>query len=270
MRLKEFLTSKIFLRNVGLAIVLTIVIVWLTMGILSFYTNKGEIFPTPDFKGLTISQVEKLATDHDFRYVIEDSVYRKEIRPGTIIFQNPSAGHKIKPNRLIYLTVASFIPEQVELPKVTDISMRQAKELLESKGFVVGSIIVRPSEFDDLVLEQKYEGQTILPGSKLANGSRIDLVVGKHMTGGTTSVPDLRLLTLSMARNLLNSRSLNIGAIIYDPSIRTSGDSLAAIIWKQIPPHDSTSMVMPGLSVDLWLKLKSASTDSATVILPVR
>jgi hypothetical protein len=264
MWLKDFLSSKIFLRNMGLAVILTIVLVWFTMTMLSFYTNKGENFPTPDFKGLTIAQVNTLIDDHDFRFVIEDSVYGKDFTPGSVVFQNPAAGHKIKPNRLIYITVASFSPEQVEVPKLTDVSIRQARELLESKGFGLGTIMLHPSEFDDLVLEQKHLGRNIAPGAKLPNGSSIDLVVGKHMTGGETTVPDLKLVSLTVAQSILRSRGLNTGSVIFDSSVLTSGDTLNAIIWKQDPVHDSTTLVMPGISVDLWLKLKSESNDSIT------
>ena len=154
MRLKEFLTSKIFFKNLGYTVLLTIVLIWFTMIMLSVYTNKGENIPTPDFKGLTVKQAEALVNKNDLRFVIEDSIYRKEIQPGTVVIQNPVPGHKIKPKRLIYLTIASFLPEQVEVPKLTDISLRQARVLLESKGFELGEIVLRPSEFDDLVLEQ--------------------------------------------------------------------------------------------------------------------
>ena len=265
MRLKEFLFHKIFLKNLGIAVILTIALIWVTLFILSLYTNKGENFPTPNIKGLTVSQIESLANDKNFRFVIEDSVYRKNFIPGTVVFQNPSAGHKIKPNRLIYITVASFTPEQVEVPKLTDVSIRQARELLESKGFAIGNIILHPSEFDDLVLEQKHDGQTIAPGSRLGNGSAIDLVVGKKMFGGTTFIPDLKSLTLSIAQNIITSRSLTTGSVIYDPAIRSRTDSLNAIIWKQVPQADSLTRVMPGVSVDLWLKIKSQPTDSTSI-----
>lgn len=265
MRLKEFLFHKIFLKNLGIAVLLTVALIWITLFMLSLYTNKGENFPTPSLRGLTINQIEALTKDHNFRFVVEDSVFRKNFIPGTVVFQNPAAGHKIKPNRLIYLTVASFTPEQVEVPKLTDVSIRQARELLESKGFELGNIMLRPSEFDDLVLEQKHEGQTIIPGSKLGNGSAIDLVVGKKMLGGSTIIPDLKSLTLSVAQNVLRSRSLTTGSLIYDPAIRSKADTLSAVIWKQIPPPDSITRVMPGVSVDLWLKIKSQSTDSTSL-----
>jgi len=265
MRLKEFFFHKIFLKNLGIAVLLTILLIWITLFMLSLYTNKGENFPAPSLKGLTISQIESLTKDRVFRFVIEDSVFRKNYIPGTVIFQNPAAGHKIKPNRLIYLTIASLTPEEVEVPKLTDVSIRQARELLESKGFELGNIVLHPSEFDDLVLEQKHEGLTIAPGSKLGNGSTIDLVVGKKMLGGSTIIPDLKSLTLSVAQNILRSRSLTFGSLIYDPAIRSKEDSLNAVIWKQIPPPDSITRVMPGVSVDLWFKIKSQSTDSTSL-----
>lgn len=264
MPLKEFLTSKIFLKNFVYAVLLTIILIWLTMLVLSFYTNKGENFPTPDFRGLNVGQVEALANDQDFRFVVEDSVYQKDTQPGTVVFQRPAAGHKIKPNRLIYLTLASLLPEQVEVPKLTDVSVRQARVLLESKGFELGNIEYRPSEFNDLVLDQRHDGQSISPGSRLNNGTVIDLVVGKNMAGGETTVPDLFALPLPDARNVLKNKSLTLGSVIYDPSVVTTEDTLNALIWKQIPASDSTKFVSPGLSVDVWLKLQIESSDTIT------
>ncbi len=263
MRLKEFLLHKTFLKNLGIAVLITVVLIWFTLFMLSVYTNKGENIPTPSLKGLTLKQVETLTNDHNFRFVVEDSVYRKNFVPGTVVFQNPSAGHRIKPNRIIYITVASIKPEEVEVPKLTDVSVRQACELLESKGFAVGNIMVRPSEFDDLVLEQRHDGQTLVPGSRLGNGSTIDLVVGKKFIGEATIIPDLRSMTLPVAVNVLKSRSLTAGSIIYDSSIRNLADSLSAVVWKQLPLNDSLSRVMPGLSVDLWLRSASLSDDSS-------
>ncbi len=261
MRIKEFFTSKIFLKNFGIAVLLTIVLIWFTLTMLSFYTNKGENISAPDLKGLNINEVKSLIGKNNLRFIIEDTIYRKEVQPGTVVLQNPSAGHKIKPNRVVYITLASSMPEQVEVPTLTDVSMRQARVLLESKGFALGNIEMRPSEFNDLVLEQKHNGQMIQPGSRLDNGSTIDLVVGKNMSGGETTIPDLTKLSLTAARDSLKIRSLTVGSIIYDPAIRTTEDTLSAIVWKQMPLPDSTKRVMPGISVDLWLNLKTETTN---------
>ncbi len=226
------------------------------MIMLSFYTNKGENFPTPDLKGLSIGQVENLSGKNNFRFKVQDSVFRKDVQPGIIVLQNPEAGHKIKPNRMINLTLASVLPEQVEVPKLTDVSMRQARVLLDSKGFALGNIEFKPSEFDGLVLEQKYKGHDIDPGTKLGNGETIDLVVGKNLTGGETLIPDLSGYTIAIAREMLKNKSLSIGSTIYDPSVLSKEDTLNAVIWKQLPLPDSTNFVKPGISVDIWLQLK--------------
>ncbi len=265
MQLKEFFISKIFLKSFGIAVVLTIVLIWFTMTMLSIYTNKGENITTPDLKGLNISEVKSIIGNNNLRFEIEDTIYRKEVQPGTVVLQNPLAGHKIKPNRVIHITLSSSMPEQIEVPKLTDVSIRQARVLLESKGFALGNVEERPSEFNDLVLEQKHNGQMIQPGSRIDNGSTIDLVVGKNITGRETSIPDLSTLSLTAARDSLKSRSLNVGSIIYDPSILTTEDTLSAIIWKQMPLPDSTTRVMPGISVDLWLKLKTEATTNSEI-----
>jgi beta-lactam-binding protein with PASTA domain len=120
---------------------------------------------------------------------------------------------------------------------------------------------MRPSEFNDLVLEQKHNGQMIQPGSRLDNGSTIDLVVGKNIAGGETTIPNLTTLSLTAARDTLRSRSLTVGSIIYDPAVRTSEDTLSAVIWKQMPLPDSTAHAMRGISVDVWLKPKAETTN---------
>ena len=257
MQIIEFIKSKVFLKHFGLAVLFTLVLIWFVMIWLSFYTNKGESFPAPNLKGLSISEVEKLMSKDHIRYAVGDSVYRKGVQPGIVVLQNPEAGHKIKPNRLIYLSLASNLPEQVEVPKVTDVSIRQARVLLESKGFALGNVEFRPSEFDDLVLEQKYNGHVVEPGTKLGNGATIDLIVGRTLNG-KTFVPDLTGLTAITAKENLRKRALFIGATTYEPSVKTLADSARAIVWKQVPPADSTAFVQPGMTVDIWLKPEQA------------
>lgn len=260
MSLKKFLTSRLFLKHLGLALLITIVLIWITMLFLSRYTNRGDIISTPNFTGLNIHEVIGIADQKDFPIEVRDSVFRVNIKPGTILMQNPIAGHKIKPGRVIYLTVASVLPGKVEVPKLTDVSLRQARVLLESKGFALGMVEYRPSEFDGLVLEQKYKGQSIQQGERIDNGSTIDLVVGGKGIGGETTVPSLIGLTLANAKEQIISRLLTPGAIIFDTSVHNAIDTMTAAVWKQIPPADSMKHVSSGSSVDLWLRREIKDT----------
>jgi len=260
MSVRKFLISRLFLKNLLLAVSIVLILSWITMFFLSIYTNRGKVILMPDFAGLTISQVERIADNKDLHVVVRDSVYRPNIVSGTILSQNPLAGHKIKPGRTIYLSVSSSFPEKTEVPKLTDVSLRQARVLLESKGFAFGAVEYRPSEFEGLVLDQKHNGQSIRPGTKLDNGSTIDLVVGGRGIGTETTVPNLTGLTLIQAKEQIFGKLLTMGSVIFDASVQTSQDSLKAVIWKQLPVADSTKYVSTGSSIDLWLKNERKDT----------
>ncbi len=257
MALKEFFLSKLFRKHLIAAFILTIVLLWLTMQILSVYTHRGESLTIPDFTGMTLSEARQAAKKLSLRFEIEDSVYRANKKSGTILMQNPGAGHKIKSGRLIYLTLVSSVPGQEEVPKVTDISFRQAKVLLESKGFTLGKVEFKSSEYTDLVLEQRRNGIPIEPGTRLDIGASIDLVVGQNTGNSDTFVPDFTGLPLAEVLIICNLKQLQAGSVVFDGSVKNQSDSMAAKVISQFPLADSTLFVPAGSAVNLILSLKA-------------
>jgi len=257
MSVKSFLKSKLFLKQIGLALLFTLILAWIAMMMMSLYTNRGQAIPTPDLSGRTVQEAEDMADERDLRAFVQDSMYQKGVVPGVVLRQSPAAGHKVKSGRKIHLTISSVSPEQVELPKVTDVSLRQARSLLEAKGFAIGKIEFRPSEFNDLVRDTQYEGAKVDAGTRLDNGSTVDLVVGKNLTDTESVIPDLTGLSFDNAQTILNAKALTIGMVLYDATVVSSDDSVAARIAKQSPLADSTMIVPAGTSVDIWLGLSS-------------
>ncbi len=257
MALKEFLLSKLFRKHILAAILFTIVLLWLTMLSLSLYTHRGESLAIPDFAGMTIEEASQVAKKMHLRFEVEDSVFKADRKAGTILMQNPGAGHKIKSGRMIFLTLVSSVPGQGEVPKLTDISLRQARVLLESKGFALGRVDFTPSEFNDLVLEQKNLGVPVLPGTRLNNGAIIDLVVGQNSGNSETFVPDFTGLTMTDVLALLQAKQLQSGVINYDGSVTNQSDSLIAKVISQFPRADSTIFVPAGSAVNLVLSLRA-------------
>jgi beta-lactam-binding protein with PASTA domain len=86
---------------------------------------------------------------------------------------------------------------------------------------------------------------------KIAKGSAIDLVLGEGTDGGETTVPDLEGLSLDEATGLIQSSSLNIGSIIFHPSVT---DSLSAKVYKQNPAYAQDLSVKSGTPIDIYLK----------------
>lgn len=260
MSLKQFLLSKTFLKNLLAAVAVVFVVLLIVMQGLKKYTHHGESYPVPDFSGLTIPEIENMAGQNNLRYEIIDSVYINEAAPGVVVDQEPEAGFRVKQNRTVFLTINSKEPEKVFLPKLTDISFRQALVLAENHGIQIGTIFYEPSEFNNLVLRVEQDSVELFPGELLIKGSSVDLIVGRSLGNEEIPLPDLTGLNSQMAKNILNDAMLNMGVTIYDKTVITFEDSLNAFVWRQYPSTKNIKMIALGTSVDLWL-----TTDSLKI-----
>ncbi|WP_439184114.1 PASTA domain-containing protein [Carboxylicivirga taeanensis] len=258
--LKKIL-SNVFIKNILLAIAVVTLVLIATFVSLNIYTNHGEYYPVPDFRGLTEDQVSQLIEEKGFRYNIIDSVHIDEYLPGAVIEQIPAPGSMVKENRNIHFTIKAIAPEKVQIPNLVDYSLRNAKVILESYGLVIGELIYVPSEYRNLVIQQLYRGKPVEPGTVVLKGSVIDLHIGKGLSTEQTNVPDLKALTLDEAQSYSNSVSLNIGAIIYDESVLTAEDSTSAFIWKQQPSAETGERIPLGSSIDIWLSVDTAKVN---------
>ncbi len=257
----KFLISKVFLKNIGIAIGIIAALLISTFIILNIYTHHGVSHPVPDFTGLTQDQFEELIKEKDFRYNIIDSVHYDGFVPGAVVEQIPKAGSRVKKNRTIHFTINAISPEQVQVPNLTSYSLRSAKAILESYGLKTGALIYIPSEYTNEVLGQHYQGKAIEAGTSVEKGSVIDLLLGQGLSDKKTNIPDLTGLASEEARHFLVSVSLNLGATIFDSTVVNQDDSLFAFIWKQRPKPEAGSRLPLGSSIDVWL-----STDSTKIM----
>lgn len=249
----RFITSRTFLIQILIAVALVLLLIFVTLKALEVYTRHGESFPVPDLYGMTQSEAAKVAQHNNLRVEVVDSVYVDDVAPGAIVDQVPEAGHGVKQNRKIFVSINSMQPELVTVPQLTDISYRQAQVLLENSGFNIGQIDYRPSQFNNLVLEVKVRGKSIRPGQNIPKGSEIDLTIGRTQGNSSTPLPDLTGYFLTDADQALTDAMLNTGVVIYDNTITTAEDSASARVWRQRPDTRNTSTVMLGSFIDLWV-----------------
>jgi len=258
MSLKNFLKSRTFLINIGAAFLLVIILIFVTMQALKMYTHHGVSYPVPNFTGLTEHEALELAKKMNVIAEVVDSVYSNNAPPGVVVDQIPIAGFKVKENRIVSLTINSTMPEQVVLPRLINISIRQAMVLAENNGLQIGQITYEPSEFNDLVLKVRMGLRELNSGELLYKGTPIDLVVGRMYGNAEVPLPDLTGLTREEAQNYLMNYMLNMGVTLYDSSVITPEDSLNARIWRQIPSPSTVRNVFTGSSVDVWVSVDSS------------
>jgi len=211
MSLFGFLKSKVFLRHTLIAILITIVLIWVTLRLLSIYTRHGSYITVADFKGIPNAQIKAFAADHDMEPFVIDSLYDNALQKGTVAMQDPAPGAIVKKNRKIYLTVVANKPEQISMPNLVDLTLRQAIAMLETYGLKTGTFTYVPDIAHNAILRQKYKGQDIKLGTLIEKGSKIDLIIGKGDESSSTKVPDLFGKKQSQANAVLEAESLNVG-----------------------------------------------------------
>jgi eukaryotic-like serine/threonine-protein kinase len=268
MSIKNFVFSKTFLKNLGLAVVIIVGLIMVLLIWLNFYTRHGQSRPVPQFVGLTMDQTIRQAKKSKVRFQIIDSVYTSEVPRGCIAEQNPKAGFKVKKWRNIMLTINAFNPEMVAMPNLVNLPKRQALALIESAGLEIGTPRYIPDISFDVVLKQLFNGREIQEGDSIQKGSVIDLVLGKGLSNQRTSVPNLIGMNLESAKTTIMAASLTLVTSIFDNTIVSGADSANAFVYKQNPDFNADATLQLGSSIYLWLTVDSAKipVDSAMVV----
>lgn len=251
----KYLVSRVFLKQVVGAIAIIALLLFITFQGLKLYTYHGKYIQVPDLEGMTENGLYKVLQSKELRYDIIDSVYSKKHEPGTVVEQLPKPGAKVKKHRKLFIILNAKAPEMVVMPDLKDVSIRQAKNILESTGLQSGDIIYVSSPYPNLVLNQYYDHKPIEAGSRILKNSVIDLEVGKGLGNEMGIIPDLTGLSLQQAKDALLDASMNLGVIIDDVSSKDNQDS--AFVWKQRPTQEHGAVQL-GIPVDIWLTLDSS------------
>ena len=269
MSLKEFLLSKPFFKNLGLSVIIVVGAIMILLIWLNFYTRHGQARPVPDFFGLTMEQTKKLAKKSKLNFQVIDSVYTNLVPSGCVAEQNPKPGFKVKKWRNIVLTINAFNPEMVAMPDLIDLPKRQALALIESSGLEIGLLKYRPDLSIDVVIDQQYNGKSIVVGDSLQKGSVVDLILGKGLSNQRNPVPELIGMGLEPAKNKILNSSFNLGAFVYDNTILKNDDTLNAFVYKQNPEFSEDATLQLGSAIYLWLTVDSAKiiSDSTMIII---
>lgn len=150
---------------------------------LDHWTLHGEQAIVPDVKGRPYQSALTALRSEGFEVVLSDSIYDRATRPGTVVEQNPKVNSRVKPGRTVYLTINAFSPKNVTVPALTDISVRQARSILEALGITrIEEVSVR-SEFRDLVIGVRSGGTALLPGARIPVTAVVRLEVGDGLAG---------------------------------------------------------------------------------------
>lgn len=175
----KFITSKTFFIQLGIAVVVFLLLVFLAFQWLASYTRHDQRIEVPSLSKLKLERVDKKLTELDLRWeVVDSSKYNPDYPAYSVIDQAPKGGHLVKQNRMIYLTLNPSGYAKIEIPDLIRNTQRQAETTLRSMGFKIGDVTYKPDIAKDAVLELRHKGKIVEPGDRLKKTAVIDLVLG--------------------------------------------------------------------------------------------
>ena len=243
---------KWLLRNVIWAVILFSVLILGASLFLKAVTHHGQNIEVPDFTNKKVSEARYDAKLLGIEVEVADSVYIRRMGRGLVYSQNPKPGSHVKSGRTIQLTINSVTPKKVQMPDLVGLSMRQAKAELLSRGLTLGRLVYVKDMATNYVIRQFRNHHEMAPGTMIESGSVIDLEVGLNPDDNKTMVPSFKGMKYLRAVDAVHDNSLNVNRLIFDANVKTYGDSLDAVVYKQVPAPSSAPTVM-GSEVTLYL-----------------
>lgn len=256
----NFLKGKKFWTHLTLILFVAFAIVFSTLYYLDSMTHFGEKIEVPNFVAdkVNVADIEAYIGNKKIKYEILDSVYRTDLPLGTVFYQNPgptdSTGVFVKSGRKIKLRVATNF-RLVQMPDLAGKTSRRFAEFTLRNRHLYPVIEFKPSNIGSgQVMEQKYKGKSIEPGTRIPMGSKVVLVVSKGYSADQVYVPNIVGLTISEAKKRLSESNLVLYTICSDCDVSKNPE---AIIFNQSPVAIDSSKVNVGTTITAYASLKS-------------
>ncbi|HET6993232.1 MAG TPA: PASTA domain-containing protein [Bacteroidia bacterium] len=260
-----FLKSRIFLINLAIAIVALPLLFWIIFAWMRSYTHHNDYVLVPDFKNLKINQLASFVDDKKVDFEIIDSIWDPKLTKGIVVKQDPDPGDKVKEGRKIYLYVTSVRPPMINMPKLEDMSLRQAMAVCESYGLVgYGKEVDDPC--DGCIVKQLYNNKRIEPGTLIEKGQTITLLYGKGENGSTQSIPVPNLIGMSF--RAARGKMLDMGLewmVVADPGVK---DTLNAFVYSQEPNPGRDRKLVTGSTIDLRVSNDKSKINNDSIKTP--
>ena len=175
----KFLFTKVFLKQLLIAVIVLLGLTFVILFWLKSTTNHDQKIEVPSLAKMSLDAAEDKLNKIDLRFeVLDSSNYNPDFPKYSVIEQIPKAGAFVKENRKIYLTLNRSGYVFLKIPEVLGKTKRQAVPTLISMGFEIGRITYKSYIALDEVLEIRHKGKKLNPGEKLQKTSVIDLVLG--------------------------------------------------------------------------------------------
>lgn len=263
----DAVTKRSLWINMLVGFFLFVLFLFLLSTLLGPCTRHGKNKTVPNVVGKSFDEAKKILDKSGFDIEISDSIYSDTIPKGSVLRQVPDGNSIVKISRTVYLTINRYVPPIVEMPNLIDFSFRNAELSLKNMGLKVGDTTYIVDFARNAVRAQHYHhGEKILPGTKIPQGTTIDLVLGDGGGTVTFTVPNLIGMTFGNAKKLIESNGLSFLSVIPEGPIE---DTLNAYVVRQDPRRVGDDgrriTIKSGQAMSVWLSMTKPFIDSTLI-----
>jgi eukaryotic-like serine/threonine-protein kinase len=192
---KFFWIGLAFLALVGLGLYL----VFNNM-LLPSYTRQGITVTVPDVRNKSYEEAARTLAAHDLEVERVVERFNPRLARDIVYEQTPSPNATVKPGRHVFVTVNSGQALMVKVPRVQDLSLREAENRLKAVGLNVEDLLpdTIPSPYPNTITRQNPT-----PGDSLPQGAGVRLWYSTGLGQTYVQVPDLTGLSVREARQQL-------------------------------------------------------------------
>lgn len=192
-----------------------ILVAVLFFGIRAIFDRVVTTATVPSVTGLDVNDAKALLEREGLKYK-ELYVDSDDVKVNLVMYQNPEADTVVRKDDTVLISVSSG-PAQLSMPGVVGMKIEDAKALLQSYGFT--QMTLYP------VLNGDYAIGTVVSQTPAANDKADkETPVSISYSGGKTTVPQLKNLTLAEAESLLKQNQLRINPVLTYVDTRNAKD----------------------------------------------
>ena len=192
-----------------------ILVAVLFFGIRAIFDRVVTTATVPSVTGLDVNDAKALLEREGLKYK-ELYVDSDDVKVNLVMYQNPEADTVVRKDDTVLISVSSG-PAQLSMPDVVGMKIEDAKALLQSYGFT--QMTLYP------VLNGDYAIGTVVSQTPAVNDKADkETPVSISYSGGKTTVPQLKNLTLAEAESLLKQSQLRINPVLTYVDTRNAKD----------------------------------------------
>jgi serine/threonine-protein kinase len=167
----------------------------------------------PDLRNSSEAQATQTLSRLGLKLRVLRSEYSPQIPGGFVISQSPRTNESLKPGRTVTV-VTSLGPEMHRVPELKNMSLRQARNMLEQAGLTLGRVARVSREGTD----KEHVVATSPPvGDEVFDGEAVEVVLAVTAGGNTFLMPDLAGQDLLFVREKLEKLKFRVSSVRYEP-----------------------------------------------------